>query len=268
MLSSTAAPRRPDPALDLLKPHITPFTSLSTDFPSVIRQRLDDFGNSKVLLIGDASHGTSEFYAARAEITKYMIQRHGFSVVAVEADWPDAEAVDRFVRWRSARPVPADPVDDSDKLPGEREPAFSRFPTWMWRNHEVRGFVEWLREHNKGTRPAEAVGFYGLDLYSLGTSMQAVIEYLDRVDPKLAETARRRYEKLMGWSEDPQEYGFEVALRGLKGYEKECVDMLRDLLRKRLEYLARQDDGVEFHSSEQNARLVVGECTTQAGESS
>lgn len=252
--STTPSSRRPDPAADLLKPHITPFTSINTDFPSVIRERLDSFSNAKVLLIGDASHGTSEFYAARAEITKYMIQHHGFSIVAVEADWPDAEAVDRFVRWRSARP---DPIDDDDGG-GGREPAFSRFPTWMWRNHEVRGFVEWLREFNKGKDTAEAVGFYGLDLYSLGSSMQAVVEYLDGVDPQLAEVARKRYERLMSWSADPQEYGFEVALRGLKGYERECVDMLRDLLRKRLDYLAR-NDGVAFHSAEQNARLVVGE---------
>lgn len=266
MSSSTAAPasRRRDPAADLLKPHITPFASITTDFPEVVRQRLDSFGDAKVLLIGDASHGTSEFYAARAAITRYMVERHGFSAVAVEADWPDAEAVDRFVRRRAARP---DPVDDEANGMTGREPAFSRFPTWMWRNHEVRAFVEWLREynsHNKKSRTttdaAEAVEFYGLDLYSLGTSMQAVVEYLRGVDPQLAETAARRYERLMEWSADPQEYGFEVALRGLKGYERECVDMLRDLLRKRLDYLAR-DDGVAFHSAEQNARLVVGEST-------
>jgi erythromycin esterase-like protein len=249
---------RSDPAtVDLLKLHVTPFSSIDpelNDFPEIVRQRLDDFGNAKVLLIGDASHGTHEFYAARAEITKYMIQYHGYSIVAVEADWPDAEAVDRFVRWRAALP---DPVDDTDKI--GRAPAFTRFPTWMWRNHEVRDFVEWLRGYNKGTETSDAVGFYGLDLYSLGSSMQAVIEYLERVDPQLAETARKRYAKLMGWSDEPQEYGFEVALRGMKGYEKECVDMLRDLLKKRLEFLSRHEDGVEFHSAEQNARLVVGE---------
>lgn len=258
MFSSTAS-RRPDPAADLLKSQVTPFTSITKDFPDVVARQLDDFGDAKVLLIGDASHGTSEFYAARAEITKYMIEHHGFSVVAVEADWPDAEAVDRFARWRAPRPDPVDDDDDDSSNPGggRREPAFARFPKWMWRNHEVRGFVEWLREHNRGTDLRDAVGFYGLDLYSLGTSMEAVVEYLDKVDPEAAKVARRRYEKLMNWRDDPQEYGYEVALKGLKGYEKDVVDMLRDLLRKRLDYLAR-NDGVEFHSAEQNARLVVG----------
>jgi erythromycin esterase-like protein len=117
--------------------------------------------------------------------------------------------------------------------------------------------VEWLREYNRDFDTRDAVGFYGLDLYSLGTSMEAVIEYLDQVDPEAAEVARDRYGQLMDWAHDPQEYGFEAAHGGLKGYEKAVVDMLRDLLRKRLEYLTRRD-GIEFHSAEQNARLVVG----------
>jgi erythromycin esterase-like protein len=208
-----------------------------------------DFADCKVLLIGDASHGTSEFYRARAEITKYMIQYHGFNIVAVEADWPDAEAVDRYV-WR--RP---------GGRPGEREPAFQRFPTWMWRNLEVQTFVEWLRRHNGegGLARSDAVGFYGLDLYSMGTSIKAIINYLDNVDSAMAERARERYGKLMVWAENPHEYGLGVLLTDFEGYEKEVVEMLMDLLAKRLEYSAHQLDGDEFHSGEQNARLVAGE---------
>jgi erythromycin esterase-like protein len=207
-----------------------------------------DFADCKVLLIGDASHGTSEFYQARAEITKYMIQYHGFNIVGVEADWPDAEAVDRYVCRRPGG------------RPSDREPPFQRFPTWMWRNLEVQGFVEWLRQHNvEGLARREAVGFYGLDLYSMGTSIKAIIDYLDNVDSAMAERARERYGKLLVWAEKPQEYGLGVLLTEFKGYEKEVVEMLTDVLAKRLEYSAHRQDGDEFHSAEQNARLVAGE---------
>ena len=212
-----------------------------------------DFADCKVLLIGDASHGTSEFYQARAEITKYMIRYHGFNIVAVEADWPDAEVVDRYVRRRPGwRPSKRDAL---------REHNFQQFPTWMWRNLEVQGFVQWLRRHNEneGLGHKDAVGFYGLDLYSMETSIKAIINYLDNIDSAMAERARERYEKLMVWAENPQEYGLGVLLTDFKGYEKEVVEMLMDLLAKRLEYSSHRLDGEEFHSGEQNARLVAGE---------
>jgi erythromycin esterase-like protein len=245
--------------VELLKANVTSFPSISEAGDSFAKY-FENFGSgSKILLIGDASHGTSEFYAARAEITKYMIERHGFNIVAIEADWPDAEAVDRYVRHRRSLGPQASVEPEGTAKQAGREPAFMRFPTWMWRNLEMQDFVEWLRNWNRKRDLHEAVGFYGLDLYSLGASMRAVIEYLDQVDKEMADIARYRYGKLMMWAEHPMEYGLEVLHTDFKGYENEVVRMLKDLLNKRLEYSAVHWDGVEFHSGEQNARLVKGE---------
>lgn len=243
---------------DLLIANVTSFPSISQAGDTFARC-FGSFGsNSKILLIGDASHGTSEFYAARAAITEYMIEHHGFNIVAVEADWPDAEIVDRYVR-RRGRPGPASGIESVEvtKKTGH-EPPFMRFPTWMWRNAEVQNFVEWLRDWNEGDDPHDAVGFYGLDLYSLGLSMRAVIAYLDEIDPEMADRARKRYSKLGEWAEDPHEYGLEALASGFKGYEREVLRMLQDLLNKRIEYASVHWDGEEFHGGEQNARLIKG----------
>lgn len=207
----------------------------------------DIFGSHKLVLLGDASHGTSEFYAARAEITKRLVEHHGFNIVAVEADWPDAEAVDRYVRQRPGPKARIQP----------REEPFRRFPTWMWRNKEVQGLVEWLRDRNAGVEPPRRAGFYGLDLYSMGASLRAVIDYLEHVAPKKAQVAKRRYACLEPWATEPQDYGL-AALRGeLESCEANVLKMLRDLLAKRIEYAERNDDGEEFHSAQQNATLVA-----------
>ncbi|GLA80477.1 hypothetical protein AtubIFM56815_001298 [Aspergillus tubingensis] len=207
----------------------------------------DSFANYRVVLLGDGSHGTSEFYAARAEITKRLIEHHGFTIVAVEADWPDAEAIDRYVRQR---PGP------QAHLTNEKDEPFQRFPTWMWRNREMQDLVEWMRDHNANLPDHQKAGFYGLDLYSMGASIRAVVDYLDRLDPEAGKLARRRYGCLQPWVDDPTAYGL-AALRGLADCEKGVVDMLRDLLRKRLQY-AEEDphNGEESHSSQQNAYLV------------
>ncbi|KAF5127373.1 hypothetical protein E5D57_008303 [Metarhizium anisopliae] len=217
-----------------------------------------DFGKCKVLLLGDASHGTSEFYTARAELSKYMIEHHGFNIIAIEGDWPDAEVVDRYVRWR----VPPDKgisLTAVGKTKDAREAPFMRFPTWMWRNSEVQEFVEWLRKYNtsQGKSVHESVGFYGLDLYSLRSSMQAVIDYLDKVDGDMAELARHRYEQLMVWADDPHDYGVAALATGFQGHEKEVISMLQDLLKKRVQYSSVHLDGDEFHSAEQNARVAA-----------
>ena len=246
-----------DPSsIDRLKSHVTSFTSLSQDSDTITKY-FDSFGDSKVLLIGDASHGTSEFYSVRAEITKYMIENHGFNIVAVEADWPGAEHVDRYVRHR---PGPGQGTAETTQMAEKenRESPFLHFPTWMWRNMEVHDFVEWMRSYNSGREAKEAAGFYGLDLYSMGTSMKAVVEYLDTVDKGMAKVARERYIKLMDWSEDPHEYGLESLGTSFKGCEDDVVAMLKDLLKKRMEYSAALHDGIEFHSGEQNARVVKG----------
>jgi protein-L-isoaspartate(D-aspartate) O-methyltransferase len=200
----------------------------------------DRFADARVVLLGEASHGTSEFYRARAMITRRLIEAHGFNIVAVEADWPDAAAIDRHVRFRRHRRM--------------ADPPFSRFPTWMWRNQEVEGFVGWMRDHNRFRPDDRRAGFYGLDLYSLNASMRAVIDYLERVDPEAAAVARARYGCLMPWSREPQAYGRMALTRGYSQCESAVAEMLTELLRLRLEEDAH--DGLELFDAQQNARLV------------
>jgi len=200
----------------------------------------DRFAPARVVLLGESSHGTSEFYRARDAITRRLVQAHGFRIIAVEADWPDAASIDRHVRH----------------LPGlaAQEPAFQRFPTWMWRNAEVDSFVGWLRDFNQALPPDQRAGFHGLDLYSLNTSIRAVLDYLDRVDPGAAAVARRRYGCLTPWSKEPAQYGHMALSTGYALCERAVTDTLRELLDKRLEY--SQDDGARFFDAAQNARLV------------
>ncbi|HLL31476.1 MAG TPA: erythromycin esterase family protein [Allosphingosinicella sp.] len=200
----------------------------------------DRFGGARVVLLGESSHGTSEFYRARAAITRRLIERHGFNVVAVEADWPDAASIDRYVRHRPHRE-------------GE-EAAFQRFPTWMWRNREVEAFVRWLGAHNDG-RPHEAMtGFYGLDLYNLGASIRAVIDFLDEEDPQAAKVARERYGCLRPWAHDPAAYGRVAITEGYGRCEAGVVQMLRELMKRRMDCLGPECD--EWLDAAANARLI------------
>jgi erythromycin esterase-like protein len=201
----------------------------------------DRFASARVVLLGEASHGTSEFYRGRAAITRRLTEEHGFNMVAVEADWPDAATIDRHVRHKAAR------------LNGE--PPFTRFPTWMWRNAEFDGFVRWLRQHNEARAPDMRVSFHGLDLYNLNASIRAVIDYLDSVDADAAATARQRYGCLKPWREDPAVYG-RIALReGHARCEAGVLATLRDLFARQREYAAA--DGDDFLDAAQNARLVA-----------
>ena len=200
----------------------------------------DRFADARVVLLGEASHGTSEFYRARAAISRHLIERHGFNIVAVEADWPDAATIDRYIRHRPWRE-------------GELR-AFERFPAWMWRNEEFDGFVRWLREHN-GQRPYDKMtGFYGLDLYNLSGSMRAVIDFLEREDPELARLAHRRYGCLDPWAEQPQLYGRNALIEGYARCEVGVVQMLKDLLQKQIDCFAPECD--EWLDAAANARLV------------
>ncbi|HEX8257055.1 MAG TPA: protein-L-isoaspartate(D-aspartate) O-methyltransferase [Allosphingosinicella sp.] len=201
----------------------------------------DRYAGARVVLLGEASHGTSEYYRARAAISKRLIERHGFTIVAVEADWPDAAAVDRYVRHRPRR--------DGEEAP------FQRFPTWMWRNTDVDAFTGWLRRHNEGREPEAMAGFYGLDLYNLGGSIRAVIDYLDDVDPAAAAVARERYGCLQPYAKNPQGYGRMAITRGFAQCEQPVVQMLHELLRKRMEYAGA--DGDEYLDAAANARLVA-----------
>ena len=204
---------------------------------------LDRIGQARLVLIGEASHGTSEFYRMRADITRALIEHKQFDFVAIEADWPDAYRIHDYVTHKER------------EEPHEWE-AFARFPTWMWRNHEVLDFIHWLRDFNLHQRlPGRRVGFYGLDLYSLFTSIYCVLKYLDRVDPEAAAVARVRYGCLSPWQGDPATYG-RAALSGrYRNCETEVVQMLRDLSQRRLDRALR--DGDDLFDAEMNARLVA-----------
>ena len=205
-------------------------------------------GEARLALLGEASHGTHEFYYERAEITKRLIVEKNFTAVAVEADWPDAYRLNRYVRGTS---------DDVDAV--EALADFRRFPTWMWRNTVVVQFIEWLRAHNDALPPgAEKVGFYGLDLYSLHASMKAVLQYLEKVDPEAANRARERYSCFDHVGEDTQAYGLMTRLNLSKSCEEEVIGQLLELQRRAADY-ARRDGRLaedELFYAEQNARLV------------
>jgi len=210
---------------------------------------LSRVGDARIVLLGEASHGTHEFYRERARITKRLIAERGFNVVAVEGDWPDAYRVNRFVSGGGSDP------DAEAALDG-----FRRFPTWMWRNADVLDFVGWLRAHNEGLhRSARRVGFYGLDLYSLGASMEAVIAYLDEQDPGAADRARARYECLQPYGGDSAGYGQAVLLGVSEPCRRRVIEQLVELRRAAGEYLARDGRAAEdeYFFAEQNAAVVA-----------
>jgi erythromycin esterase-like protein len=201
----------------------------------------DRFGGARVVLLGEATHGTAEFYAARAAITRRLIERYGFTIVALEADWPDAAQLDAQLRDR-----PAPPADG---------PAFARFPRWMWRNAEMLAFAGWLRRHNASRPPAERVAVRGLDIYSLGSSIEAVLAHLDVQDPEAARAARRRYGCLTPWQTEPEDYGRAVLFGGREACEDAVVAQCRELLAHRLQPFAEDEEAL--FDAQQNARVVT-----------
>jgi erythromycin esterase-like protein len=207
---------------------------------------LDRIKAAPIILLGEASHGTQEFYHLRVNITKYLIEHHGLNAVAIEADWPDAYRVNRYVRGEGPD------QDANTALSG-----FERFPAWMWRNTEVLSFVRWLREWND-EHPRTKVGFYGLDLYSLATSIQAVIAYLDKVDPEAAQRARDRYSCFDHFAGDSHAYGYAVSAGIIEPCEDEAVKQLLELQNRFGAYVGERGPGAddEFFSAEQNARLA------------
>ena len=209
---------------------------------------LDLIGDARIVLLGEASHGTHEFYFERAAITKRLIAERSFTVVAIEADWPDSARVHRYVRGAS-----------NDRRANEALSGFRRFPTWMWRNTVVVEFVDWLREFNQHVDPKKALaGFYGMDLYSLHASIDAVLSYLQKVDPDAARRARLRYACFDHFSREPQEYGYAATVSATESCESAVVEQLTEMQRKAADFLSR--DGAvateELFFAEQNARLV------------
>jgi len=225
-----------------------PLTGAVNDYDAVVNAA----SGKKFILIGEASHGTKEFYAVRADITRRLIQEQGFDAVAVEADWPDAYAVNRYVSLEGGAASAQESLD-----------GFERFPTWMWRNTEVLHFINWLHGWNAefrrpGSKNKYPVGFYGLDLYSMNTSIHSVIAYLNRIDPAAAERARERYGCLDHFMDNPQAYGYAAESGLAESCEKEIVMQLLDMQRRacvdaeRNGFAARD----EYFCATQNARLV------------
>jgi len=239
-----ASSRAPSPSEDAqllrdLAPHLHPFQRAD------MAPGLADFiGAARLVLIGEASHGTHEFYLERARLTRRLITDHGCTAVVAEADWPDALRVDRYVRGRSDDASAAQALSD-----------FARFPTWMWRNTVMVEFVEWLREHNRGLGASRQVGFYGMDLYSMYGSMRAVIDFLERTDPEAARRARARYACFdHRGGEDSQAYGYAAAFGAVPSCEDEAIAQLVEMNRQAASTLGAHRD--EAFYAQQNARLV------------
>ena len=208
---------------------------------STFGRHFDRYADRRVILLGEATHGTSQFYRARAAITQWLVEARGFTVVAAEADWPDAATIDRYVQQRSPR--------------SRAEPPFQHFPTWMWRNAEFEAFASRLRMINEQLDPGRRAGFYGLDLYNMSGSIAAVLEYLDKVDPEAASVARQRYGCLTPWQREPSTYGRAVLTAGYRKCEQAVIEQCCVLLQKELEY-AQQDSG-SFLDAAQNASLMA-----------
>jgi erythromycin esterase-like protein len=202
-----------------------------------------EIGDACVVLLGEASHGTSEYYTWRARITKRLIQEKGFNFIAVEGDWPDCERVNRFIHG----------MDDAHESARDALAAFNRWPTWMWANAEMVELTEWLRRFNDAAPVARRVGFHGLDVYSLWESMDAVLQYLDRVDPEQARRARRAYGCFDPYDNDVQEYAMATRIVPTS-CEDEAVTMLQELRRKATAY--REDGVTAFFNAEQNAIIA------------
>ena len=245
MASPLSLPVGEGAALDAVRLDAHPLGGGQSDYDPL----LELVGDARLVLLGEASHGTHEFYRERARITKRLIEELGFVAVAVEGDWPDADRVNRYVQGAGGD------GDAEEALRG-----FRRFPTWMWRNAEVLDFVGWLRARNERLAASRrGAGFYGLDLYSLGASMEAVVAYLEEVDPAAASRARRRYECLHPYSQDSAAYGQAVLLGVSEPCRRRVLEQLVELRRRAGDYL--REDGLvaedRYFLAEQNAAVVA-----------
>jgi erythromycin esterase-like protein len=228
-------------AVDIVRQAALPLDATAID--AVIESVAD----ADVVLIGEASHGTHEFYQYRADLTRALIARKGFNLVAVEADWPDAYRINRWVRLAGHDVTARDTLRD-----------FTRFPRWMWRNHVVVDFVNWLRGWNERQPADQRTGFYGLDLYSLHRSIEHVVDYLRKVDPGAVPRAKERYACFDVFGKDMQAYGYATTVGLSPSCERGVVEQLVELRRKAAEYATRDgriaaDD--QF-AAEQNARVI------------
>lgn len=208
---------------------------LPPDDDGAFAAAFDRWGDRRIVLLGEATHGTEEFYRARTVVTRNLIARHGFRIVAAEADWPDAATYDLYVKGKP--------------LAGRRKP-FRRFPTWMWRNAEIASLIAWMRLWNGDSPAADQAGFFGLDMYNMNDSIHAVIAHLDATDPAAAAVARERYGCLDPWAAEPAAYG-GAAARGYASCEDQVVEQCRALLERSL------GESGDLLDLRQNARLVA-----------
>jgi erythromycin esterase-like protein len=228
-------------ATSTMRDAVHPISGAAADYDPL----LELVGNARVVLLGEASHGTREFYHERARITRRLVEEKQFSAIAVEADWPDAYRVNRWVRWAG-----------NDRTGMGALSNFQRFPRWMWRNREVLDFVEWLHAYNERRPPRGRVGFYGLDLYSLFGSIEAVIGFLEQVDPEAARRARYRYSCFEDFGEDTQAYGYAAEFGLTRSCEDHALQQLLEL-QGQAARLVQEDGGEDaYFYAEQNARLV------------
>lgn len=221
-----------------------PLVGVDTDYDPL----MDWIGDCRVVLLGEQTHGTHEFYRERAAITKRLIMEKGFNAVALEADWPDSARVHRYIRG----------VGEDDNAT-EALSGFTRFPSWMWANRDMRELVIWLKRFNESvSRKSSQVGFYGLDLYSLYRSIEAVLCYLEQVDPEAARQAHYRYSCFEHYGEDPQAYGQAAILEMERSCEKLVIEQLAELQKNRHHYIKQADKNDEeaYFFAEQNARLI------------
>ena len=205
-------------------------------------------GDAQIVLLGESTHGTHEFYAERARITRRLICEKGFCAVAVEADWPDAYRVNRYVRGTGSDSSAADALD-----------GFRRLPSWMWCNTDVLQFVDWLRSHNDALPIERQAGFYGLDLYSMYSSIEEVLRYLDQVDPAAAHAARASYACFDHYDEDSQADGYAAATGLVDTCESGAIAQLHQLQQRAADYMQHGGTSAEdaFFHAQQNAQLVI-----------
>lgn len=224
--------------LHTLNEHSIPLTSQKN-----YDQLLDEIGESRFVLMGEATHGTQEFYQARISLTQQLIEQKGFMAIAIEGDWPDTYAIHRYIQGKGA-------TDNWQQALQN----FKRFPTWMWRNKTLPPFLKWLRNYNDN-HASQKIGFYGMDLYSLSTSIEAVINYLTTVDINAAQQARLRYACFDHIQTDPQQYGYLTSLGLRKACIQQAVDQFIEMQNAALMSLHNDNDEEHFYAT-QNARLV------------
>ena len=228
-----------DPAVALIDAAAEPLPPIADDGFARVADR---FADAKVVLMGESTHGTDEFYRARAALTERLIAEHGFEIVAIEADWPDAARIDAYIRGRDALPPAITP--------------FQRFPVWMWRNRAVRDFVDRLHDLNAERDPADRAGVYGLDLYSLPSSMDAVVDFVRRHDPAALDEVRARYGCLAPWADDPAAYGALARRSSVDSCAEDVVSVIEDVLTERFATIGASDRAL--FDALQNARVVAG----------